>query len=144
MVPTRIRLNAFRRSTIPQKQFIIIISSSSSSSSDLKGYVLKVDLEYAKELRELHNDYPLAPDKVETNREMFSDHHLKTADLIKSLLTMLKNQSLIFLTKKNMWVIIKTCNFTWDTFKAQNNVSYIRIESTSIAKKYVEFNTKRR
>ena len=25
MVPTRIRLNAFRRSTIPQKQFIIII-----------------------------------------------------------------------------------------------------------------------
>ena len=105
MVPARIRLNAFRRSTIPQKQFIIIISSSSSSSSsssDLKGYVLKVDLEYAKELRELHNDYPLAPDKVETNREMFSDHHLKTADLIKSLLTMLKNQSLIFLTKKNM------------------------------------------
>ena len=100
MVPARIRLNAFRRSTIPQKQFIIIISS--SSSSDLKGYVLKVDLEYAKELRELHNDYPLAPDKVETNREMFSDHHLKTADLIKSLLTMLKNQSLIFLTKKNI------------------------------------------
>ena len=99
MVPTRIRLNAFRRSTIPQKQFIIIISS---SSSYLKGYVLKVDLEYPKELRELHNDYPLAPDKVETNREMFSDHHLKTADLIKSLLTMLKNQSLIFLTKKNM------------------------------------------
>ena len=78
MVPARIRLNAFRRSTIPQKQFIIIISS---SSSYLKGYVLKVDLEYPKELRELHNDYPLAPDKVETNREMFSDHHLKTADL---------------------------------------------------------------
>ena len=76
MVPARIRLNAFRRSTIPQKQFIIIISS-----SDLKGYVLKVDLEYPKELRELHNDYPLAPDKVETNREMFSDHQLKTADL---------------------------------------------------------------
>ena len=81
MVPARIRLNAFPRSTISQKQFIIILSSSSSSSSDLKGYVLKVDLEYPKELRELHNDYPLAPDKVETNREMFSDHQLKTADL---------------------------------------------------------------
>ena len=78
MVPARIRLNAFRRSTIPLKQFIIIISS---SSSYLKGYVLKVDLEYPKELRELHNDYPLAPDKAETNREMFSDHQLKTADL---------------------------------------------------------------
>ena len=28
-----------------------------------KGCVLKVDLEYPKELGELHNDYPLAPDK---------------------------------------------------------------------------------
>ena len=28
-----------------------------------KGYVLEGDLEYPKELRELHNDYPLAPDK---------------------------------------------------------------------------------
>ena len=29
-----------------------------------KGCVLKVDLEYSKELPELHNDYPLAPDKI--------------------------------------------------------------------------------
>ena len=28
-----------------------------------KGYVLEVDLEYPKELQELHNNYPLAPDK---------------------------------------------------------------------------------
>ena len=28
----------------------------------MKGCVLEVDLEYPKELRELHNDYPLAPD----------------------------------------------------------------------------------
>ena len=30
-----------------------------------KGYILEIDLEYPKELRELHNDYPLAPDKIE-------------------------------------------------------------------------------
>ena len=29
-----------------------------------KGCVLEVDPEYSKELRELHNDYPLAPDKI--------------------------------------------------------------------------------
>ena len=32
----------------------------------------KVDLEYPKELRELHNDYHLAPDKIESKREMLS------------------------------------------------------------------------
>ena len=32
------------------------------TSISSKGCVLEVDLEYAKELGELHNDYPLAPD----------------------------------------------------------------------------------
>ena len=44
-----------------------------------KGCVVEVDLEYSKELRELHNDYPLAPDKIEIKREMLSDHQLKIA-----------------------------------------------------------------
>ena len=46
-----------------------------------KGCVLKVDLEYPKELQEIHNDYRLAPDKIEIKREMLSVHQLKIADL---------------------------------------------------------------
>ena len=46
----------------------------------MKGCVLEVDLEYPKELQELHNDYPLVPDKIEMKREMLSDYHLKIAD----------------------------------------------------------------
>ena len=42
-----------------------------STSFTLKGCVIKVDLEYPKELRELQNDYPLAPDKIEFKRKMF-------------------------------------------------------------------------
>ena len=30
--------------------------------------VLEVGLEYLKELRELHNDYPLPPDKIEIKK----------------------------------------------------------------------------
>ena len=37
-----------------------------------KGCVLEVDLEYSKELQELHNDYPLATDKIEIKRGMLS------------------------------------------------------------------------
>ena len=36
------------------------------TSNNSKGCVLEVDLEYPKKLRELHNDYPLGPDKTST------------------------------------------------------------------------------
>ena len=51
------------------------------TSNSSKGCVLEVDLEYPTELRELHNDYPLAPDKIEIKREMLSDYQLKLEDL---------------------------------------------------------------
>ena len=40
------------------------------TSNCSKGCVLEVDLEYPKEW--LHNDYPIAPDKIEIKREMLS------------------------------------------------------------------------
>ena len=46
-----------------------------------KGSVLEVDVEYPKELQELHNDYPLALDKIKIRREMLSGYKLKIADL---------------------------------------------------------------
>ena len=36
------------------------------------GYFLKLDLEYLDELHELHNDYPLAPEKLTVSSEMLS------------------------------------------------------------------------
>ena len=42
------------------------------SNSSSKGFVLELDLEYPKELHKLHNDYPLAPDKIKIKREMLS------------------------------------------------------------------------
>ena len=50
------------------------------TSNSSKGCVLEVDLEYPKELLELHNDYPLAPENIEIKREMLSDYQLKIAD----------------------------------------------------------------
>ena len=62
---------------IDPKQFDLNKYTSNSS----KGFVHEVDLEYPKELRGLHNDYTLAPDKIEIKREMFSEYQLKIADL---------------------------------------------------------------
>ena len=44
------------------------------TNSSLKG-VFEVDLEYPKELHELH-DYPLAPDKIEMKEKMLSNYQL--------------------------------------------------------------------
>ena len=53
------------------------------TSNSSKVCVLEADLEYPKELEELHNDYPLAPDKIEIKKEMLSDYQLKIVDLIQ-------------------------------------------------------------
>ena len=47
--------------------------------SSSKSCALEVDLEYTKELNKLHNDYPVAPDKLEIKKEIFSDYQ-KFAD----------------------------------------------------------------
>ena len=38
------------------------------------GYILEVDLEYRDELHVLHNDYPLAPEKLAILYDMLSNY----------------------------------------------------------------------
>ena len=66
------------------------------TSNSSKGCVIEIDLEYPKDLRALHNDYPLAPDKIEIKREMLPHFQLKIADLYNILIANVKK----FNTKK--------------------------------------------
>ena len=57
------------------------------------GYILEVDLEYPPSLHELHNHYPLAPEKVTITEEMLSPyaksfsnhHHISVEKLVPNL-----------------------------------------------------------
>ena len=43
-------------------------------SDNKKRYILEVDLEYPEELHELHNDYPLAAEKMKVTKDMLSPY----------------------------------------------------------------------
>ena len=56
------------------------------------GYILEVDLEYPHCIHELHNDYPLPPEKVLITKEMLSSyaqsfpgHHILAEKLVPNL-----------------------------------------------------------
>ena len=44
------------------------------------GYVLEVDLKYVDKLHDLHNDYPLVPEKLAVTNDILSKYCKKIAD----------------------------------------------------------------
>ena len=52
------------------------------------GYILEVHLKYPDKLHELHNDFPLAPEKFAVSNNMLSNYCKKIADNMKWKLVM--------------------------------------------------------
>ena len=64
------------------------------------GYILEADLEYPEELHDIHNDYPLSQEKINTPKEWLSDYSLEIANVhdittrtIKKLVPNLMNKN---------------------------------------------------
>ena len=76
-----------------------MFDSNKYNSNSSKGCVLQVNLEYPKELCESHNDYPLAPDKIEIKKKILPNYQLKIADFYNIPIDVKKLVPNFFLTK---------------------------------------------
>ena len=71
------------------------------------GYTLEVDLQHPIELHDLHNDYPLAPEKLEISQNMLSKYYFDIANKygikiggVNKLVPNLRNQvNMLLITK---------------------------------------------
>ena len=81
----------------------------SINEKSLVGYLLEVDFEYPDKLHELHNDYPLASEKLAVSSDMFSKYCRKSADKyeikvgdLKKLIPNLGNKASYVVHYKNL------------------------------------------
>ena len=113
------------------------------------GFILEVDLEYPKELHELHNDYPLAPEVMNVKANMLSEKQVEIYKLIngsKEPKDEKTNKLILNLSDKNKYVVhIRTLQFYLKHgLKLKKVHRAIKFEQKEILKPYIEFNTEKR
>ena len=109
------------------------------------GYFLKVDLEYPNELHELHNDYPLAPEKLAVSSDMLSKYCKEIADRykikvgdVKKLIPNLGNKTKYVLHYRNLQLYLSL------GMKLTKIHRVLKFKQSDWMKKYIDFNTKKR
>ena len=107
-----------------------------------RGIILEVDLEYPKKLHNLHNDYPLAPEKVKVKEEMLSDYCKKIKD--KYNISIGQVHKLIpTLSKKEKYVPhYRNLQLYIDLgLKVTKVHQVLKFNQSAWLKEYIEFNT---
>ena len=109
------------------------------------GYILEVDLEYSKELYELHNDYPLAPVKLAVFNDMLSEYCKKIADEydikvgdVKKLIPNLGNKTKCMLYYRNLQ------KYLFLEMKLTKIHRVLKFKQSYWMKKCIDFNTEKR
>ena len=109
------------------------------------GYILEVDLEYPSELHDLHNDYPLAPEKLEIIQSMLSKYFSDIADKygikidgVNKLIPNLRNKEKYVAHYKNLQLYLSL------GIKLSKIHRILKFKQCDWLKKFVDFNTDKR
>ena len=110
-----------------------------------KGLVLEVDLEYPEELHDLHNDYPLAAEKIKVTEDMLSPYCREIAEkfkvkvgLVEKLVPTLSNKEKYVLHYRNLQLFMSL------GLKLAKIHRALEFDQRPWLKSYIDFNTKKR
>ena len=110
-----------------------------------KGLILEVDLEYPEELHDLHNDYPLGPEKVKVEKDMLSPYCKSIADkynistgLVYKLIPTLSKKEKYVLHYRNLQLYIDL------GLKVTKVHRVLEFDQSPWLKQYIDFNTEKR
>ena len=110
-----------------------------------KGYILEVDLEYPEHLHESHNDYPLAPEKVEVKEHMLSDYSKKIKSEFNIKVGGISKLVPNLKPKKNYVAHYKNLQQYLDLgLKATKVHRVLEFKQSPWLKTYIDFNTMKR
>ena len=109
------------------------------------GYLLEVDLEYPDKLHELHNDYPLAPEKHAVSSDMLSKYCKKIADKYEIKVGYVKKLIPNLGTKTNYVVHYNNLQLYLPLgMKLTKIHRVLEFKQSDWMKKYIDFNTEKR
>ena len=110
-----------------------------------KGLILEVDLEYPKELHDLHNDYPLGPEKVKVTDKMLSEY-CKNIQKKFNISTGLVNKLIPTLCDKEKYVLhYRNLQLYLDLgLKLKKVHRVLEFNQSPWLKQYIDFNTQKR
>ena len=107
--------------------------------------ILEVDLEYPEDLHDVHNDYPLAAEKVKVTENMLSDYSKKIAEkykistgLVHKLIPTLSNKEKYVLHHRNLQL------YTDLGLKLTKAHRVLEFNQSAWLKQYIDFNTQKR
>ena len=110
-----------------------------------KGLILEVDLEYPEKLHDLHNDYPLAPEKFKVTNNMLSNYSKRIADkynisigLVSKLIPTLSKKENYVLHYRNLQLYIDL------GLKVSKVHRVLEFNQSPWLKQYINFNTEKR
>ena len=110
-----------------------------------KGIILEVDLEYPEDLHSLHNEYPLAPEKMIITDELLSDYtknlkeeHNVSSGKVPKLVTTLLNKKKYVIHYRNLQLYLSL------GIKLKKIHRVLEFNQSPWLKEYIDFNTKKR
>ena len=92
-------------------------------------------------MKELHNDYPLAPDKIEIKREMLSKYQLKIADSHNVSFANVKKLAPNFFDKEKYEINYENLQLYLTLGLELKIHGILEFNQSQRLKQYVEFNT---